>query len=70
MASEEPGRGRRSKTGGGRSHSTKQLWRYCLSGVFCFSRSLAGIIGNTGMTQGLGLLGWKDRNEAEEGKGA
>ena len=23
-----------------------------------------------GMTQGLELLGWKDRNEAEEGKGA
>ena len=47
----------------------RPVWWCSLPYVLCFSSSPEGFVEKTETTQGLGLLGWKDRNEAEEGKG-
>lgn len=78
MAGEEPGRGRRSRTSGGRPHSLEYSAHSWISplvvmlSAWCvmFLQQPAGVVEKTGMTQGLGLLGWKARNQGEEGKGA
>lgn len=78
MAGGEPGRGSSSVTSGGQSHCTEHSAHSWMSpcvvalSAFCvmFLQQPGRHYRKMGMTQGLGLLGWKDRNEAEEGKGA